>query len=53
MDKVYTVQEVSEIMKVHKNTVKVWIATNKIKSIKVGGARRVPASEVDRLIKGE
>ena len=53
MDKMLTVKQVSESLGLAEITVRQWIQHNKIKSIKIGKARRIPESEVIRLRKGE
>lgn len=53
MDEYYTVKEVSQMLKLADITIRQWIHDGKIKSVKVGGARRIPKSEIERIIKGE
>ncbi len=53
MDEYYTVKELSQLVKISDITIRQWIHDGKLKSVKIGGARRIPKSEVERLIKGE
>lgn len=48
-----TIKEVSEIFGVCRNTVRNWIDRGVIKSVKIGGAVRIPDEEVERLKRGE
>lgn len=50
MEKYYTVKEVSHILSLAEITIRQWIQADKIKSIKIGKARRIPKSEVERLV---
>lgn len=51
--KLYTLNEVAELMSVHPRTVKNWGKDGKINIvITPGGKYRVPAAEVERLMKG-
>ncbi len=47
---VYTVDEVSKILRVHPVTVRRWLSTGQVASFTVGTARRIPKSEVDKLV---
>jgi len=51
-DKLYTTSEVSNILSVHADTIRMWDRKGKIKSIRVGetGWRRFKQSEIDRLL---
>jgi len=49
----YTVKEVSRILGLAEVTVRIWIQHEKIKSIKIGSLRRIPKSEIERLMEGE
>lgn len=51
--KLFKVREVAEILNLAEITIRQWIQHGKIESIKVGGSRRIPQSEVERLQKGE
>lgn len=51
--KLFKVKEVAETLGFAEITIRQWIQHGKIKSIKVGGSRRIPESEVIRLQKGE
>lgn len=50
MEKLYTPQEVAEILGFAVKTVQNYISEGKIKSIKVFGSNRVTESEIKRLI---
>jgi excisionase family DNA binding protein len=52
-DEFYTVPEFADILKADERSVWRWIADKKIKAVKVGGATRIPRSELDRIKKGE
>jgi excisionase family DNA binding protein len=52
-DEFYTVPEFADILKVRPRSVWRWIADKKIKAVKVGGATRIPRSELDRIKRGE
>lgn len=52
MEKMLTVKEVAKILSMAEVTIRQWIQHNQIKSIKVGNARRIPTSEVERILKG-
>ena len=51
--KLLKVKEAAEVLGFAEITIRQWIQHNKIKSVKVGGSRRIPESEVIRLQKGE
>ena len=53
MEEYYTVKEVSQLLKLAEITIRQRIHAEKIKSIKIGNSRRIPKSEIERLIKGE
>jgi len=53
MENHLTVKEVARILGLSEITIRQWIGIDKIKSIKIGSARRIPESEVQRLLKGE
>ena len=53
MEKLYSVKQVSEILGLAEITIRQWIQHDKITSVKIGKARRIPASEITRLSKGE
>lgn len=48
-DEYYTVQELAAKFKVTQQAIHNWIKAEKIASIKLGRARRIPAAEVERL----
>ena len=53
----YSTKQVAELLSVHPMTVTKWIQSGKLESIKIGtgvrGARRIPASAIDKLINGD
>ena len=51
-EKLLTVREVAELLHITQATVRSWVLKRKIASYRVGGrAVRVPASEVDRVLR--
>lgn len=52
MEKLLTIKEVAEIFGLSEITIRQWIQHNKIKSVKIGGSRRIAQSEVIKLQKG-
>jgi excisionase family DNA binding protein len=44
-----TPEEVSKILKVHENTIYLWLTNGKIKGIKIGGLWRIPAESLPKL----
>jgi len=51
MEKLYRIKEVAEILGVHPKTVQKWAREGKIKVVyTVGGRRRIPESEIRRLL---
>ena len=48
-----TVNETAAIFGVKPLTIHRWIKDGKIKSVKIVGGRRIPVSEIERLMKGE
>jgi excisionase family DNA binding protein len=50
-DEYYTVQELAAKFKVTQQSIHNWIKAGKIASIKLGRVRRIPAAEVERLIR--
>lgn len=53
MEKLYTLKEVTEILKVTFMTLYRWRESGKLKVVKIGNTIRVPESELKRLMKGE
>lgn len=50
-EQLYTISEVSEMLKAHPDTIRAWNRDGKIKSIRIGnGWRRFPQSEIDRIL---
>lgn len=52
METYITVKKFSKITGLAEVTVRQWIGKGKIKSIKIGNARRIPESELKRILKG-
>ena len=51
-----TVAEVAERLRVHPETVRIWLRQGKLKGVRLGGTKagyRIPASEVNRLLRRE
>ena len=51
-----TVTEVAERLRVHPETVRIWLRQGKIKGTRLGGTKagyRIPSSEVARVLHGE
>ncbi len=49
--KLYTVQEVSDILRVHYTTMYAWIASGKVNAVKVGRKLLITSNELDNIIK--
>ena len=55
-DRVLTVAEVAERLRVHPQTVRLWLKEGKLKGRLIGGTKtgyRIPESEVERILTGE
>jgi len=55
-ERMYTVAEVAERLRLHQQTVRDWLRSGKLKGIRLGGTKagwRIPDSEVARLLRGE
>lgn len=55
-ERMYTVPEVAERLRLHQQTIREWLRTGKIKGIRLGGTKagwRIPAAEIARLERGE
>ena len=51
-----TVAEVAERLRVHPQTVRLWIKSGKLRGRLIGGSKtgyRIPESEVDRILNGD
>ena len=48
----YTMDEVALRLRVTRRTLQTYIAKGKIRAIKLSGAIRIPASELDRILGG-
>jgi len=46
-----TVKDFAKITALAEITIRQWIQHEKIKSIKIGGSRRIPKSELDRILR--
>lgn len=51
--KAYRQIEVAQMLNVHKNTIYLWVKAGKIKTVKVGGIKMIPASEMERIERGD
>lgn len=51
--RVYTVEELAEMMKVHPRTVYRMLEQGRIKGFKFGAAWRITQDEVDAILRGE
>jgi putative molybdopterin biosynthesis protein len=52
-NQVYTPEEVASILKVSKNAIYKWVQEGRIDAIRIGKSVRIPAAEVERLLRGE
>ena len=55
-ERVLTVPEVAERLRINEETVRRWLRTGKIRGVRLGGTRagyRIPESEVGRLLSPE
>ncbi|MBT1279310.1 helix-turn-helix domain-containing protein [Thermoanaerobacter sp. CM-CNRG TB177] len=50
MEKLYTPEELAELLKVSRETVYNWLRSGKLKGIKVVNFWRIPESELNRLL---
>ena len=53
MEKLYTVIETAEYLRVHRMTIYNWLKEGKIKSSKIGDNHLIAESEIKRVLKGE
>jgi excisionase family DNA binding protein len=51
MENYYTIKEVAEIIKVTTRSITNWIATGKLKSVKIAGIVRIKESDLIEFIK--
>ena len=51
MDRLYTVEEVSKILNVGANTIRIWLNNGTLKGIKVGRYWRVKESQLEEFTK--
>jgi len=51
LDRLYTLKEVEEFLKVSRRTVYRYIKSGKLKAVKVNGRWRVPREELERIAK--
>jgi len=52
-DRFITVQEAAEQLRVHPQTIRLWLREGKLRGRLIGGRKsgyRIPASEIDRLL---
>lgn len=50
MDRLYTPEEVAELLKVSRETVYNWLRSGKLQGIKIGHFWRISESELERLL---
>ena len=50
-EKVYTSQEVADLLRVCEMTIRRYVKEGIIKKLPIGGAIRIPESELDRMLK--
>ncbi len=48
--KLYTIPEVSEILKVTRDTIYRWMRAGELKTVKIGSTRRVLASDLEEFV---
>jgi len=51
--KYVTVKEFARITSFAEITIRQWIQHGKLESIKIGGSRRIPESELERILEGK
>jgi acetyl-CoA synthetase len=49
---VLTAEEAAQVLRVHTQTIKRWLADGKLKGIKIGRAWRVSRAEITRILEG-
>ena len=49
----YRIDDVAEMLGVHRNTISNWIKQGKLKTSVIGGIKLIPSTEIDRLEKGQ
>jgi len=52
-DRFITVAEAAELLRIHQQTVRLWLREGKLRGRLIGGRKsgyRIPASEIDRLL---
>jgi excisionase family DNA binding protein len=55
-ERMYTVAEVADRLRLHPQTIREWLREGRIKGIRLGGTKagwRIPADEIARLERGE
>ena len=50
--RIYTLKEVADMLKIHQETVKLYIKAGKIKKIAASGAVRIEHTELEKFIRG-
>ncbi len=45
----YTIQEVADLMKVHRNTVSRWIKNKQLEVVRIGGTARIPKESLHKI----
>ena len=53
MDKLFTVQETADLLKVSRDTIYKWIKANKIRAMRFEGITRITETQILKIMKGE
>ncbi len=51
--KFYRIDEVAKLLGVHRNTISNWIKQGRLRVSVIGGVKLIPATEIERLERGE
>ena len=51
LEKIYTVEEVAQIINIHPHTVRIWLKSGKLKGIKAGSVWRIKESQLQNFLK--
>ena len=51
--KFYRIDEVAKLLSVHRNTISNWIKQGRLRVSVIGGVKLIPATEIEKLEKGE
>jgi excisionase family DNA binding protein len=55
-ERMYTVAQVAERLQIKPQTIRAWLRDKRLHGVRMGGTKlgwRIPASEVERLLRGE